>query len=151
MPNHILIERSFKLPSWNEFVIDKIHRYWKTQKFSLREKSRYSIRGWRGSLFGNCFSFDMKNLMAEIQIDWNSERCELAVKLRVNTMMQVMTEWNEEFLKLELDTFESYLLNSDMKEAMWQRFIEAYNKAGGSWIMTQGKEGTKIRPEDRTW
>ena len=146
---HRIIERAVKLPAWDEAARQRSISYWTDQGFQVKETSPYTLIGKRGNLIGNLISFDMKNLMANLAITWDEDNQLLHMSFRVNTVMQQITEWNEEYWKLEMDSFESCLLNGDKKEQTWAKFLAAYNKASLKW--TFGAGGKKIAPGERTW
>lgn len=130
-------ERVIKVPQWEEAERQKTISFWKQRHMTFTETSGDTLRGKRGSLWGNLLSFDMGKLCTTLTIAKTSEN-EVRCVLDANTMFQTITEWNEAFWRYELETFESYLLRNDLQEAAWKLFEEARKKADKSFLISAG-------------
>jgi hypothetical protein len=64
--------------------------------------------------------------------------------MEINTIMQIITEWNKEWLNMEMDNFESYLLNNDEQNEKWAEFMKEHNEASWEWALSKGLRGNKI-------
>ena len=118
---HLSASKSFQLPEGNQDVRKQIISFWSARGFTFAQAENEIITGARGSKWGNLFSFNMNNLVTNLTISIDASNC-CTCTLDVNTSMQHITAWNEAHWLLELDTFESFILNGDMKEQEWTVF-----------------------------
>lgn len=95
----------------------KLCIYWEDRGMKFVERSETYFKGKRGNLLGNLLSFNMKHIISQIEIRKKSHQIEC--NLSVNTILQYMTESNQNFFKLELETFEKYLLSGDLNKKSW--------------------------------
>jgi hypothetical protein len=144
----ITIERIFQLPIWDEFTRFKMIDFWSRRRIEFSESSENTLKGKRGSLLGNITSFDMSKLMSELTITISAEN-RVHCELEVNTFMQIITEYNKAWWNLEMETFESYLLQTDEQDERWRRFKAIDKKAAIAWTLTSGLVGNKIPPEEK--
>ncbi len=45
---------------------------------------------------------------------------------------------------MEMDNFESYLLNNDEQNEKWAEFMKEHNEASWEWALSKGLRGNKI-------
>lgn len=122
------LEKVINLPKWTVSEKDKSIHFWEQRNIKFKEITDILLKGRRGSILGNLISFDMKNIMTKLTITRVNES-RISCIFEINTIFQNITDWNKAFWKLELVTYESYLLKNDMKELLWSRYYEAAKKA----------------------
>jgi hypothetical protein len=144
----ITIEKTFQIPSWNEFARFKMIDFWSRRRVKFSDTFGNVLIGRRGNLLGNITSFDMSKLISKLTITVSTEH-EVHCVLKVNTVMQIITEYNRAWWNLEMETFESYLLQSDEQDERWEKFEVNNKKAAIVWTLTSGLIGNKIPPEEK--
>ena len=115
----MIVTRNISLPENFEVSIRQLCSYWEKRDMKFIQCSETHLIGKRGNLLGNFFSFNMKHLIARIEIKRKND-C-LGCILSINTVMQYITEANHDFFVLELETFEKYLLFNDLNQKAWQK------------------------------
>ena len=144
----ITIERVFQIPMWDDFARFKMNDFWSRRRIEFSESLDNTLKGKRGSLLGNITSFDMSKLMSELTITVSAEN-QVHCVLKVNTFMQIITEYNKAWWNLEMETFESYLLQTDEQDERWEKFKSNDKKAAIAWTLTSGLVGNRIPPEEK--
>lgn len=128
------------LPVWNEDYQQRAVEYWKGRGFHFGKPSGDTLEGRRGSIWGNLFSFDMSKLRTRLVIRKTDQNA-IESMLDIETQFQIITDYNMLYWMLELDTFESALLQGDYQEGRWARFREANRRAAWSWLMSTWRAG----------
>jgi hypothetical protein len=144
----ITVERIFQIPYWDEFARHKVVDFWSRRRIKFSETSSHTLVGTRGSWLGNLISYDMSKLKSELMITVSPAN-ELRCRLKINTLMQIITEYNKAWWNLEMESFESYLLETDEQEERWERFSANNKKAAIVWTLSSGMVGHKIPPEEK--
>ena len=144
----IIVEKTFQIPIWDEFTRFKMVDFWSRRRIEFSESSGNILKGKRGSLLGNITSFDMSKLMSELTITVSAEN-QVHCVLNVNTFMQIITDYNKAWWDLEMETFQSYLLQADEQDERWRRFRANDKKASIAWTLTSGLVGNRIPPEEK--
>lgn len=144
----VTVEKTFQIPIWDEFTRYKMIDYWSRRGIRFSESLGTTLKGRRGSWLGNITSFDMSKLMSELTINVSAENQVYCV-LQVNTFMQIITDYNRAWWNLEMETFESYLLQTDEQDERWKRFRANDKKAAIAWTLTSGLVGNRIPPEEK--
>lgn len=112
----------------------QIVSFWESRNIKFQNISENEFIGKRGSIIGNLFSYNMQNLITKLSvriINTNEIICELDIK----TIFQQITNWNKEYWQLELDTFETYLLNNDLLENNWEEYYKRSKKLNIIWTI----------------
>jgi hypothetical protein len=91
-------------------------------------------------------SFDSSKLQATLSIVRNSPS-EMYCVMIVDTSYQIITEWNEAYWRMEMDTLESWLLHHNKREAEWEEFNKQWRRAAVQWTRTVGRRGGKMPPQ----
>ena len=141
----VTVEKKFRVPIWDEAVKRNAIDFWSRRRITFSETSANTLVGTRGSLFGNLFTFDMSKLIANLKIT-ASEQNELHCVLHVNTVFQWITEYNRAWWNLEMETFESFLLQEDEQGEKWKKFGVGHKKAVWLWSFTFGIGDRKMPP-----
>lgn len=137
------IEKKFFVPTWDEARRQKAVGYWSQRHVVFSQETGNTLVGERGNLLGNLVSYDMSRLIAKLSINVSKEN-EIHCILDVNTFMQIITERNKEFWRLEMETFESYLLYNNEQPEIWREFT-IQNRIGALlWTMTFGLLGNRL-------
>ena len=144
----ITVEKTFQIPIWDEFTRFKMVDFWSRRRIEFSENSGNTLKGKRGSLLGNFTSFDMSKLMSELTISVSAEN-QVHCVLKVNTIMQIITDYNKAWWNLEMESFQSYLLKTDEQNERWERFRANDKKAAIAWALTSGLVGNRIPPEEK--
>jgi hypothetical protein len=128
----MIISKKILITEWNDQFRKKIIKFWENRKIIFTNISDTKMEGKRGSFLGNLFSFNMSNLMTTINIIKNNSN-ELICELDINTAMQEITTCNKKHWELELETFESVMLNDDYKENEWKELEKITKKDNVRW------------------
>ena len=144
----ITVEKTFQIPIWDEFTRFKMINFWSRRRIEFSDTLGNILVGTRGNVLGNITSFDMSKLMSKLTISV-SQKNEVYCVLEVNTFMRIITEYNRAWFVLEMETFESYLLQTDQQEERWQRFKKNDQKAAIVWALTSGLIGNRMPPEEK--
>lgn len=75
----------------------------------------------------------MRNLLTKLNITINAN--EVICELNIKTFAQLITKWNREFWKLELETFESVLLENNYKEIEWNKYNKIKREKDVLWTI----------------
>jgi hypothetical protein len=129
------ITKSISLPEWHDEVKQKVIDFWQERRVTFSETAGDTLRGRRGSLWGNLFSFDESRLAADLTISRTGE-ANIECVLNVDTRYQDIVEWSEAYWRLEMDTLETYLLRGDQREQEWQQFREDARAAAWKWVLS---------------
>jgi len=140
------IRKTISLPVWDETTKQKILTYWEARGIVFTDTQGDVLTGRRGSMIGNLISFDMSKLLANLTVS-RTGASEIECILEVNTILQIVTEWNTAYWQLEMDTLESWLLHNDGKEAEWRLFQRGMRKAATQWATSLGRRGNRLTPE----
>jgi hypothetical protein len=85
----------------------------------------------------------MSRLRADLKIcPLQSDR--VSIVLTEITIFQQITQWNQMFWKLEMNTCESFLLRGDLRERDWNKFLKDNRKAAIAWALTMGLGGQRV-------
>jgi hypothetical protein len=90
----------------------------------------------------------MSKLMSGITISVSPQN-EVECQLQVNTIFQIITDYNKAWWNLEMETFETFLLRNDEQEERWKVFRANHKRAAQAWSLSFGLRGNKIPAEDR--
>ncbi len=118
------IKYTFYFKSWNNSYLQKSIQYWEAHRFSCRTESENRIAGFRGSIWGNFFSFNMQKLLCKLDLHCESDGQVISV-LTLNGFSQDITDANLDDFKLELILFQRSLLNLPSPDD----FLNEYRKA----------------------
>jgi hypothetical protein len=140
------IEKSFFIPQWDETIRQRVLDFWSRRNIVFKKITGDTLIGKRGNLWGNLTSFDMSKLMAELSIKVSSEN-RISCVLEVNPFMQHITDWNKAWWNLEMESFESFLLNGNEQVEKWKHFTAAHQKAASVWSFTFGLRGNEPSPD----
>ena len=143
MNNSLQVVKTFQVPVWDEQAKKKFINFWQGRGVTFNEVTEKHLKGRRGSLWGNMTSYDMSKLLADLTISQIAPH-EISCQLDVDTRGQDITEWNEGYWRLEMDTLESYLLCGDQKEAEWQQFRKDSRAAAWQWSLSLTWLGRKM-------
>ena len=121
-------QKSIEIKEWDKETKRKVIDFWQERGVMFTETEGDILRGWRGSLWDNLTSFDMSRLLATVTVSKTSPT-EIRCVLSVNTIMQIISQWNRAYWQLEMNTLESWLLSGDKKEVQWQEFLRSTYKA----------------------
>jgi hypothetical protein len=144
----IKVHRSFAIPSWDAVFVSRVVDYWRSRGMKFANTRGPVLEARRGSILGNLFSFDMSKLLTRLTISETSTSHVEAVR-DVDSRYQQITEWNHEYWRLELETFESVVLRGDHQEERWRHFLKANRKAAIEWTATLGSKGHDIPPDEK--
>jgi hypothetical protein len=134
---------TFRVPAWDFEMRKKARRYWEGRRFKLDKQGTETITGNRGSLWLNLIAMDMRKVRGTLRISPTGPN-EITATLEINTTFQTVTEWEEEFWRFELLTFHSYLLQDDLQEAAWERFLQMKRRATFYQILTHHAGGGQV-------
>ena len=138
------VRKAFALQDWTEGEKGRVIAYWEERGFVFAETAGDTLIARRGSLWGNLTSFNMSKLIADLEIT-RTRPDAIECVMTVSTFAQGITEWNQAYWKLEMDTMESWLLRGDKREAEWEAFLEANRKATLSGRCRTGGRGARFR------
>jgi hypothetical protein len=130
-----------ELPAWNETLLAKAITYWQKRRVVFTEISEDMLIGRRGSLWWNLVTFDMSKLRTELTVKWLAHGNKIECVLEVNTFAQTLTPWNIVYFRLEMETFESFLLNGDLKAKNWENFKRLSRNANRDWLLGKVWDG----------
>ena len=109
------------MPAWDDSTWQAIASFWALRGFRCDAVQDSTLRGTRGSLLGNCVRFDMSRLKTNLVIErTNPQDCRCAIN--VNTIFQLITEYNKAHWRLELDTFEGFMTSGDLNSKEWRQY-----------------------------
>lgn len=137
---HLRVGKKMALPAWNEDFQRRAIGYWEGRRFRFEKSSGGVLEGTRGSIWGNLFSFDMSKLRTRLVIRETTQNVIESV-LDIDIQFQVVTDYNMLYWMLELETFETALLEGDYQEGRWDRFRKADRRAAWSWLMSPWRAG----------
>lgn len=123
-----------ELPDWNETLRAKAITYWQQRRIVFTELSEDILIGRRGSLWWNLATLDVSKLRTEITIKRLPQSSKVECILDVNTFAQILTPWDATYLRLEMEIFESYLLNGDLQTKKLENFKQLYRPANRDWL-----------------
>ena len=129
--------------AWNQDTRQKLISFWAARRFHFHDALDASLSATRGHILWNLISFDMSRLRADLKIcPLQSDR--VSIVLTINTIFQQITQWNQMFWKLEMDTCESFLLRGDLRERDWNKFLKGNRNAAIAWALTVGLGGQRV-------
>lgn len=149
MPRQEIRERAIPTSVWDAATRQRVELFWREHRFRVVETSEYTIEGRRGNYWHNLYTGDMRDVVSDLAICFDEHRKLLYCSLIIDTIFQIVTEWDEEFWKMELDIFQTYLLYEDKQDEAWRSFLCAKKKAFMKWCLYGG--GRKIGPRELTW
>ena len=115
------VTREFHMPAWDDSTWEAIASFWALRGFRCDAVQDSTLRGTRGSLLGNCISFNMSRLKTNLVIERiGAQECRCS--LNINTAFQVITEYNKAHWRLELDTFEGFMTSGDLNSKEWRQY-----------------------------
>jgi hypothetical protein len=150
MPAKRFLTTSIVLPVWDRDARIRTVNYWRGRHFNMRETSHYTFEGTRGNWFGNMLSYEMAHVITKLSVVWDEAQSTLYCAFSVNTFGQYITEWNEEYWKLELELFEEFIKTGSSQDDRWKAFVNAHTKAAFRWYCGQ-KSAARIAEDERTW
>jgi hypothetical protein len=115
-------------------VAQRVAAFWGARGVRFSEVTDVRMFGRRGSLWWNAVTFDMGKLKTEVTVTFDAAAGTVACTLRINTLLQTITDMNRQYWTEEMGAFESFLLHGDDRAAEWQQFKRGYNKASVGWI-----------------
>ena len=124
----MVIEKRFQLSEWNEGSRRKVVEYWADRNVRFMHVSENELVGTRGSLLGNMVSPQMQDVLTTMKVEVTESK-ECVCVLDIATTFQIITSWNRRYWQLELDTFESFLLRGERRQAEWASYSTRANKA----------------------
>ena len=122
------VAKKFVISEWDESAKQRLLSFWQDRKIKFLKIEENEFSGKRGSFLGNCFSFNMINLMTELTIV-KDEQDVITCTLKIDTSMQIITDWNKEYWELEIKTFESVLVRNNFREHKWKEFNKRSKKS----------------------
>gem|GEM_PF-4869958 len=130
----MILKRRYDNINWDNNK-KKIIDWWINQKFNILSSEHDKIIGYRGSLLGNLFSFNMGKLKTKIQIEKNNENG-FELIMEVTTIFQFMTKTNIEFWDLELKTFKEYINSGGLLEEEWSKYEKKRKRNNFFWVIS---------------
>lgn len=100
----------------------RLKKYWTERDFvswESIENGELEV-GKRGSLLGNMISFNMRKLLAQIQVRESNEFVDY--DLIVNTIFQGISIWNYIFLQIEMYESCCYATTGERLPELWEQF-----------------------------
>ena len=140
------VSKTIRLPQWDEQTKQKVIDFWQGRGIHFSDTRTDVLRGRRGSLWGNLTSFDMSKLVAHLTISASSPAL-LECVMEIDGRYQDLTDWNEAYWHLEMETLESYLLTGDQKGPEWRQFQRDSRAAAWQWSLSGTKLGRKLPPK----
>src|SRR5262249_47176447 len=113
-------ERTIPLSVWDQPTRARVELFWREHRFKVIETSEYTLEGTRGNYWHNLYTGDMRDVVSQLKVCWDDSRKVLYCSLIVDTIFQIVTEWDEEFWRMELDIFQTYLLHNDKQDEAWK-------------------------------
>lgn len=143
------ISRSLQVPMWDEETRRTAKAYWQHRRVIFCEESDRILRGRRSNLLTNLVAFDPSKIAAEITITWMEPGvCDCV--LVVDTRFQWLTEWSKAYFRLEMATFESFLMYGELNGELWERFLRSHDLANLKWAMSGGLLGNFMSHHEKT-
>lgn len=133
----------FKSDKWDESVVSRARAYWESVGFSCEAEPEQGIRGWRGSLWENLTSFDMKRLVCSLDVRRETDGTIHSI-LAVNSVFQQLTEWNLADFQLEQLSFRRVLLGLPLPDLSAFRLADRNAKI--AWIVSLMRLGRRLPP-----
>jgi hypothetical protein len=133
----MIFEKEIMVPVWNEKYIQRSVDFWSRRGFVFEKVSEKSLFGKRGSLLGNLFAMRMEKLRTKLYISILQES-EIHCLLDIDTTGQFITETNKEHWKMELNTYETFLLRNDEQTEKWVEYRKRSRLAAWIWTLTMG-------------
>lgn len=147
MGRSMVFRRAIHVPhGWDDGLWLRAVAFWEERGFRFDERHGATQQGRRGSLWGNYTAFDMSKLRATMTIR-RIDITNVDFVMEVDTIGQIIAEWNEIHWRMELETLQSWLLEGDKQEARWRAFGKQCRRANWYYIGTFGLFGTRM-PED---
>jgi hypothetical protein len=144
----ITVEKRFQITEWNSFTNYKTIDFWTRRRFKFIEANGCILTAKRGNLLGNLISLDMSRLISTLTVTVSSDN-EIRCVLKVNTFMQIITDYNRAWWDLEMEMFESFMLETDEQNERWENFQDKHKKAALAWALSSGILGRKIPPGEK--
>ncbi|MES2464401.1 MAG: hypothetical protein V4671_27895 [Armatimonadota bacterium] len=114
---------------WDDGLWQSAVRFWEGRGFRFEERRGETQWGKRGSLWGNLFLLDSRQLRSELSLSRiNLTHVEFVLRALTSTG-QTITAWNELYWQRELESLETWLLVGDTQEEEWQAFNRQCHKA----------------------
>jgi hypothetical protein len=142
------VAQSMLVPVWDEETRRNAKSYWQNRRVIFIGESDRILRGRRSNLLTNLVAFDPSKIAANLTITW-MEPGHIDCVLTLNTTFQWLTEWSKAFLRLEMATFESYLLYGDLNGEVWETFLRSHDIANLKWAASGGILGNNMSDADR--
>jgi hypothetical protein len=128
MSESLTVRKTIYVPhGWDESLWRRALAFWQERDFRFEERRGERQVGKRGNFWGNLTSCNMSRLRTTITVT-RLDLTRVEFVMEVNTAAQIITEWNEEHWRREMETLESWLMEGDKKEDEWQRFHERCRK-----------------------
>lgn len=132
--SELVLRKDIQISGWDADMAAQVISYWSSRLFDIHEEPDGTIRGHRGSMWGNATSFDMRKVIADIRITHDpSGSCSCV--LSINTILQVITPCNKAFFQLEMDAFESLVLHSVVPVQDWDALRIASRKEIAGYVI----------------
>lgn len=141
------LRRRMLLTAWDEESTRVTVEYLKRRGFAdarISDKTDAAgVVGSRGSWLGNFTSFDMTKLRAKIQVS-STKAGDARVELDVNTIGQIITQWNVAVWRLELIELRQLLCGLGPIDDIWSRFAKGDRSAVAAFAVTAGFRGHSL-------
>lgn len=147
MARKYIVAKEIKVPLWDESMRAKATEFWTKRRMVFIENSASYMCAKRGSLWQNLYAFDCELVRADLTMTF-TEPSMLDAVISVHTRFQDMTDWTKAHFHLEMNIFESYLLNDDSQEQLWASFKKDFYSAAKTWMLTSMLFGRRMSREE---
>ncbi len=141
------ITKQLEVHCWDQDAANKAIAFWNRRGFrNAAINSNLELVGTRGSWFGNFTSFNMSKLKTSLTMS-SPKSDQVVVELDVNTLGQLITEWNLAYWRLEIIELHTILLGEGNISDLWHRFQRNSRRASILWMFSFMTLGQHL-PED---
>ena len=143
----MIVRKTVPAGEWHDALKEHIVAFWEARGFRFDDPDARVLIATRGSLWGNCTSFDMSKLITRLEVRY-LDTSEIECVMNVNTVFQIITPWNKEHWRLEMDTFENWFLIGDELQDEWQQYRRNSSRSDIQCVMTFGLYGLIKQSEE---
>lgn len=138
--------RTFVAPSgWDDAARSVAQVFWQHRHFAITRLDASGLAGRRGTLLGNLTSFDMRRVLATVNVSASGDS--VSARVLVDPRLQMITDWDRAFFRLELVEFQSLMQTGSGLQPVWADY-QAAGKSAALWsAVTLGLAGAALSPE----
>ena len=129
----MIISKNFCVPEHDDSLNERIIKFWSGRGINLLKDTKSSLTGKRGNFLGNLISYDTSKLITKLTVKIENGR--IICEFNINTVFQYITNLNKKFWELELETFESFILNNENQDELWKEYYKESRRSNFIWTI----------------